>query len=61
MTDAQIFERRPERTGLVALRVSPAERAELEKLARLLGLSISDVLRDGLAQVRRQHADVGAQ
>jgi hypothetical protein len=56
-TAAPAFERRPERTGLVSLRVSKAERRELERLARKSRASISDVLRDGLAAVRRLHGD----
>jgi hypothetical protein len=57
MEASPIFERRPERSTLVSVRVSLAERIELERLARKAGATISDVLRDGLAQVRRVHQD----
>jgi hypothetical protein len=39
------------------MRVSKAERRELERLARGTGATISDILRDGLAAVRRLHGD----
>jgi hypothetical protein len=45
---------RPEQ---VVLRVSSAERRELERLARKHKATLSDVLRDGLAHVRRLHDD----
>jgi hypothetical protein len=51
---AVTFEHRPERSELVSLRVSAAERRELERMARKRKATISDVLRDG---VRRLHAD----
>jgi hypothetical protein len=53
-TTAVVFEHRPERGELVSLRVSAAERRELERLARKRKTSLSDVLRAG---VRRLHAD----
>jgi hypothetical protein len=57
METATVFERRSERAGIVSMRVSPAERRELERLARQAGATISDVLRDGLAHVRQLRAD----
>jgi hypothetical protein len=48
---------RPERTARVAVRVSAAERRELERLARENNASVSDIVRDGLAAVRRLHDD----
>jgi hypothetical protein len=56
-TAAPAFERRPERNGLVSLRVSNAERRELERLARKRKSTISCILRAGLAHARRLHAD----
>jgi hypothetical protein len=50
-TSAPVFERRPERASLLSLRVSAAERREIERLARKSKGSISDVLRDGVARV----------
>jgi hypothetical protein len=51
------FERRQPRTGLVALRVSAAERCALERLARERASTISELLRDA---VRQLHADAAA-
>jgi hypothetical protein len=51
METVTVFERRSERAGLVSMRVSAAERRELERLARESKGSISDVLRDGVARV----------
>jgi hypothetical protein len=58
MRTSPSFERSPERSGFVAVRVSPAE---LERLARKRGTSVSKVLRDGLAEMCGQlHAETVA-
>jgi hypothetical protein len=51
------FARRAARRERVIVRLSPEERRELERLARKSKSTISDVLRDGVAHVRRLHAD----
>jgi hypothetical protein len=51
------FEHRTPRHTRVIVRVTPAERRELERLARRQKTTLSAVLRDGLAHVRRLHDD----
>jgi hypothetical protein len=51
---SSVFERRAGRAGQVVVRVSSAERIELERLAQKSGCTLSDILREGL---RRLHAD----
>lgn len=58
-----IFARRQQhqRTALVSVRVSLIERDELARLAHAAGASISDILRDGLAQALRSRAGTEAE
>lgn len=50
--------RRPTRTVTQPVRLTDAERARADKLVKLYGGTISDVLRAGIGALEREHAEL---